>query len=77
MRTTLKLARKRAALQRLMTDVAVTVDDAADVLGIDRKIAYRAVGTGEIPSIKIGVRPVIRVPTAALRQLLRIPAAQK
>ena len=74
MRTTLKLARKKAALQRLMTDVAITVDDAADVLGIDRKIAYRAVAKNEIPSIKIGKRPVIRVPTAALRKLLSIPA---
>jgi excisionase family DNA binding protein len=72
MRTTLTPARKKAALKRLMSDLAVTVDDAADVLGIDRKVAYTAVDKGELPSIKIGTRPLIRVPTAALRKLLGI-----
>lgn len=46
----------------------VTVDTAAEALGISRGSAYAAAGRGEIPSIRIGRRLVI--PTAALRRML-------
>jgi excisionase family DNA binding protein len=66
----MKAADKKEAMRRLMTDLAVRVDDAALVLDIDRKVAYAAVSDGKIPSIRIGRS--IRVPTAGLRKLLGI-----
>jgi excisionase family DNA binding protein len=65
-------SRMRALQQRLMTDLAVTVDDASDLLHIDRKVAYTAVNDGKIPSLRVGRS--IRIPTASLRKLLGIPA---
>jgi excisionase family DNA binding protein len=46
------------------------VDAIAKVLGISRASAYEAVRTGQIPSFTIGRRRV--VPTAAVRQMLRL-----
>lgn len=48
--------------------LAVTVDDAAAMLGVCRVTAYKAVHNGEIPSFRIG--KVIRVPTAELYRML-------
>jgi excisionase family DNA binding protein len=45
-----------------------TVDEVAEILGINRGGAYAAVNAGEIPSIKIGKR--ILVPIAALEKML-------
>ena len=45
-----------------------TVVEAARVLGISREVAYRAVSTGEIPSVRIGKR--ILIPRVALDRLL-------
>jgi excisionase family DNA binding protein len=61
----------KAALQGRF---AVSVDLAANVLGIGRNAAYRAVKLGDIPSVKIGGR--ILVPTAALRNLLGLEGAE-
>jgi excisionase family DNA binding protein len=47
----------------------MTVDEAAKALGIGRTQAYRAVQSGEIPSIRIGRRYLI--PRAALEKMLR------
>jgi excisionase family DNA binding protein len=47
----------------------MTVDEAAKALGIGRTQAYRAVQSGEIPSIRIGRRYL--VPRAALEKMLR------
>lgn len=46
-----------------------TVDRVAALLGIARATAYRAVRTGEIPSVRIGRR--LLVPREALARLLR------
>jgi excisionase family DNA binding protein len=46
----------------------VTVEEAARALGIGRNLAYLAVKSGEIPSIRIGKR--ILVPAAAVRRML-------
>lgn len=46
----------------------LTVEEAAKVLRIGRNLAYEAVQTGEIPSIKIGRR--IIVPKRALANML-------
>lgn len=47
----------------------LTVAEAAQVLGISRGAAYRAVRAGDIPSLRIGERIV--VPRAALDRYLQ------
>jgi excisionase family DNA binding protein len=47
----------------------MSVERAAECLGIGRSSAYKAVRAGEIPSIRVGT--LIRVPTAALCRLLQ------
>jgi len=49
----------------------MTVEEAAQVLGIGRSSAYEAVRRGELPVIRIGRRYV--VPRAALERLLSEP----
>ncbi|MFC2041743.1 helix-turn-helix domain-containing protein [Chloroflexota bacterium] len=46
----------------------LTVEEAAEYLGISRPTAYEAIHTGEIPHLRIGRR--ILVPRAALERLL-------
>ena len=48
--------------------LTLTVEEAAEILGISRAFAYEAVRRGEVPSIRIGRR--ILVPRAALNRLL-------
>ncbi len=48
--------------------LTLTVEEAAEVLGISRAFAYEAARRGDIPSIRIGRR--ILVPKAALNRLL-------
>lgn len=55
-----------------MQRATLTVPEAALLLGIGRDAAYRAVGRGEIPSLRVGRR--ILVPRAALERLLDITA---
>ncbi len=57
----------RSAPQRL----TLTVEEAAERLGISRTLAYEAVRRGEIPSIRIGRR--ILVPASRLDDLLGGP----
>ena len=45
------------------------VDEVSKTLGISRASAYKAIHSGEIPSIRIGGR--LLVPRAALKGLLR------
>lgn len=47
---------------------AVSVVEAARILGIGRNLAYEGVARGEIPSIRVGGR--ILIPVAALNQML-------
>jgi excisionase family DNA binding protein len=46
----------------------LTVEQAGEFLGISRSAAYRAVSSGELPSVRIGRR--LLVPTAKLLALL-------
>ena len=46
----------------------LTIPEAAELLGISRSAAYRAVTRGEIPTIRIGRR--LLVPTAKLYAML-------
>ena len=47
---------------------AVSVAEAAKLLGIGRNLAYNAIQRGEIPSVRVGGR--ILVPLEALDQML-------
>ena len=51
-----------------MTDdkLAVSVDDAAALIGLGRDVTYRLVMSGEVPSFKVGARRLI--PVAGLRE---------
>ncbi len=53
-----------APIERL----TVTVEEAAQLLGISRSCAYECVRTGQLPSIRLGRRLVI--PTHKLTNLL-------
>lgn len=46
-----------------------TVKEAQKLLGLSRALVYQAIGTGEIPSVRIGKR--ILIPKAALYRLLK------
>ena len=48
--------------------LAYTVEEVRQLLGLGRQAVYRAVNSGEIPSVRIGKR--ILVPKAALEALL-------
>lgn len=52
----------------------LTVEQTAKVLGISRGLAFAAVRTGDIPSIRIGRR--ILVPRDRLRQTLGVDRAE-
>jgi excisionase family DNA binding protein len=57
--------------QLLDTDplpLTLSVEQAGEFLGISRSAAYRAVSSGELPSVRIGRR--LLVPTAKLLALL-------
>ncbi len=53
--------------------MTVTVEEAGALLGIGRNLAYQAVRSGEIPSIRIGKR--LLVPRDALNGLLSAGAS--
>jgi excisionase family DNA binding protein len=48
--------------------LTLTVEEAAQVLGIGRTLAYEAVKRGDIPTVRIGRR--LLVPQVAIAQLL-------
>ena len=54
-----------------MTKETLSVQEAAEVLGIGRSAAYEAARAGQIPTIRIGKR--ILVPRVALERLLEQP----
>lgn len=47
----------------------LTVDAAADILGVDRKTVYAAINSGELPCLRVGRR--ILIPTAWLAARIR------
>jgi excisionase family DNA binding protein len=52
------------------SEPTITVERAAELLGISRGQGYEGVRTGAIPSIRIGRRIV--VPTAKVRRMLEL-----
>lgn len=63
---------RMASLPAPQDTPTLTVEQAAEALGISRGSAYEAVNRGEIPSLRIGRRLVI--PTAALWRMLGLDA---
>jgi excisionase family DNA binding protein len=51
--------------------LTISVDEAGQLLGISRGLAYTLVNRGDIPSIRLGRRIV--VPRQAIDQLLDVP----
>lgn len=58
-----------------MSEMTMTVEQAAKALGLSRSLAYEAVRTGELPSLRIGGR--ILIPRVALEELLKRPSADR
>jgi excisionase family DNA binding protein len=56
-------------LDELHSSTTVSVERAAQALGISRAYAYTLVKSGDLPVIRLGVRRV-RIPSAALLRLL-------
>lgn len=42
-----------------MTELTLTVEETAEILGISRDLAYKAVNKNDIPNIRIGRRIII------------------
>jgi excisionase family DNA binding protein len=55
-------------LQRVHLPGLLKVEQASELMGISRSAAYRAVATGDLPSVRFGCR--LYVPTARLLELL-------
>lgn len=57
-----------AALASARAQPTISVDQAADVLGVNRVTIYGSIKAGDVPSIRLGRR--VRIPSAfVLRQL--------
>ena len=65
--------RNRLAACELVDVEPATVDQYADLAGVNRITMYSHVKTGEVPTLRIGRR--IRVPSAFVLRQLRIEAA--
>jgi excisionase family DNA binding protein len=78
----MKTASQSAGTQNLLSrsgrgregeeSLTVTVEQAAALLGIGRRTAYKAMAHGTLPALRLGVRLV--VPRAKLYQMLGVPA---
>ena len=63
--------RKRSVLEELATQATISVEQAAQVLGLGRTAAYEAARRGEFPTRRLGRRVVVPVP--ALLEWLGVP----
>lgn len=63
--------RKRSVLDELATQATISVEQAAQVLGLGRTAAYEAARRGEFPTRRLGRRVVVPVP--ALLEWLGAP----
>ncbi len=68
-------AQELKVLARAHRRSTLTVEEAAEILGLSRAFTYEAVNRDEIPSIRIGHR--ILVPKVALERLLKSADAQQ
>ncbi|MGW0037489.1 helix-turn-helix transcriptional regulator [Gordonia sp. NPDC003376] len=72
--TTTTAATRRAAAALTLADLrdgppTVSIETAAEYLGVSRAYGYRLAKAGHIPTIRLGARR-LRVPAAALYKLL-------
>ena len=51
--------------------LTLTVDEAAEMLGVSRALGYELVARGEIPSLRLGRRIV--VPRRSIEAMLDVP----
>ena len=65
------LERKRSVLEELANQATISVEQAAQILGLGRTAAYEAARRGEFPTRKLGRRVVVPVP--ALLEWLGVP----
>ena len=54
----------------MATRYTVGIAEAAQMLGVSRAVAYEMAHRGELPVIRCGRRPLLRVPLARLLALL-------
>lgn len=47
-------------MKNLLTRMSYSVDEAATIIGIGRTTLYRIIKSGQLPTIKIGTRTLIR-----------------
>lgn len=57
----------------ILSRPTTSIDGVAAVLGVSRSFAYRLAQTGKIEALHVGRRVI--VPTAPLREMLKMPAA--
>lgn len=65
------LERKRSVLEELATQATISVEQAAQILGLGRTAAYEAARRREFPTRRLGRRVVVPVP--ALLEWLGVP----
>ena len=53
--------------------LTLSVREAARALGIGLHSVYRAIREKRLPALKVGTKPKLRIPKAAIRRLLRDP----
>lgn len=63
--------RKRSLLAQVAEEATITVEQAAEVIGLGRTAAYEAARRGEFPTRRLGRRVVVPVP--ALLEWLGVP----
>jgi excisionase family DNA binding protein len=54
--------------------VTITVEEAAELVGMSRSAAYRAAARGQLPTVRLGRR--LRVPTAKFLSMLGLDGEQ-
>jgi excisionase family DNA binding protein len=60
----------KIAVERSELPATISVAQAAELLGVSRRAAYRAVAAGQLPALRLGRR--IHIPTAPLLAMLGV-----
>ena len=53
--------------------LTISVKEASCLLGVGANSVYRAVRTGRLPALKVGRKPRLRIPRAAVQRLVEQP----
>jgi excisionase family DNA binding protein len=68
-------ARATTAASGGNTTATMSVEEAAELLGIGRTLAYRLATRNELPTPVVRIGRTLRVPTAPLLELLGLPGS--